>query len=49
MKNVLTPSVQHYSLQKEITVTTDASEKAVNGFRLQKGQPVQVYPTQKQL
>ena len=34
------PQVQHYSLQKEATVTTDASEKAIGGVLLQEGHPV---------
>ena len=34
------PLVQPYSLQKEATVTTDASEKAIGGVLSQEGHPV---------
>ena len=34
------PLVQPYSLQKEATVTTDGSEKAIGGVLSQEGQPV---------
>ena len=34
------PLVQLYSLQKEATVTTDASEKTIGGVILQEGHPV---------
>ena len=42
MKNELcaNPLVQPYSLQKEATITTDASEKAIGGVLSQKGHPV---------
>ena len=38
------PVVQSYSLKKEVTITTDASEKAIGGVLSQKGHPV-VYVT----
>ena len=34
------PLVQPYSLQKEATVTNDASEKTIGGVLLQEGHPV---------
>ena len=34
------PLVQPYSLMKEATVTTDASEKAIGGLLSQEGHPV---------
>ena len=40
------PSVQPYSQQKEATVTTDASEKAVGGVLSQEGHPV-IYVSRK--
>ena len=40
------PLVQPYSLQKEATVTTDASEKAICGVLSQGGQPV-IYVSRK--
>ena len=40
------PLVQLYSLQKEATVTTDASEKAIGGVLSQEGHPV-IYVSRK--
>ena len=40
------PLVQPYSLQKEATVTTDASEKAIDGVLSQEGHPV-IYVSRK--
>ena len=40
------PLVQSYSLQKEATVTTDASEKAIGGVLSQEGHPV-IYVSRK--
>ena len=34
------PVVQHYSLEKEVTIITDASEKAIGGVLYQEGHPV---------
>ena len=34
------PDVQPYSLKKEVTFTTDASEKAIGGVLSQEGHPV---------
>ena len=48
LKNELSanPLVQPYSLQKEATVTIDASEKAIGGVLLQEGYPV-IYVSRK--
>ena len=40
------PLVQPYCLQKEATVTTDASEKAIGGVLSQEGHPV-IYVSKK--
>ena len=44
--NCANPLVQPYSLQKEATVTTDASEKASGGVFWQEGHPV-IYVSRK--
>ena len=47
MNSVLAnPLVQPYSLQKEATVTTEASEKAIGGVLSQEGHPV-IYVSRK--
>ena len=40
------PVVQPYSLKKEVTITTDASEKAIDGVLSQEGHPV-IYVSQR--